>query len=524
MSKGPVLPPSPPLPVARHVVPPAGTRSLLRQMTILALWLCVLPALAAADASTPGPVLEANAAETASGEVYYVRVDGGDARRCNGRFDAPAPATGRAQDCAWRHPFVALAPGGKSRIKGGDWLFIRPGDYRMGIGAPDAKCSSDYPWDCYMAAIPSGPSATQPTRISGVDAAGMCVERPELWGAERAGRVINLQGSSNILLECLRITDREGCAEGHCHGGSCKEVKRCQRETYPYGNWSATGIYASDSANVRIYDVEVHGMAQRGFHAGRLRDWSLTRVRIIGNGWSGWDGDLGSEGSSNDGTLHFREVEIAWNGCVESWPDRTLGGCWAQTAGGYGDGLGTATTGGHWIFEDVDVHHNTSDGLDLLYIASPGRVTARRLRAHANAGNQLKVSGAASITDSDIDGTCTAFNAVGNMADGDNCRALGVAVSVTLHPQTHVELVNNRIRGSGDCLVVVGGGDATSTVAMQGNRLSGRSLWNNRSRRACGFYAHETEARVEFIRNTFLGVRNRQCPAGSECGPAEDRS
>ena len=40
--------------------------------------------------------------------------------------------------------------------------------------------------------------------------------------------------------------------------------------------------------------------------------------------------------------------------------------CWAQQTGGYGDGLGTTSTGGQWLIEDSFFHHNTSDGLDLL--------------------------------------------------------------------------------------------------------------------------------------------------------------
>jgi hypothetical protein len=523
---------------ARRSGPPGGPGSplltLLRRLLILSIWLLALPgSTAIAEAlGDSDAVARTRTGESASddvdrradiaGDIYYVRSDGGDARRCNGRLDAPAPAAGRDQDCAWRHPFIALPPGGAPRIRGGDALFIRPGDYRMGYGADDARCSTDFPWDCYMAALPSGPSIDQPTRLSGVDAFGVCRDKPELWGAERAARVLNLEGSSNIVVECLTITDRAACVEGHCHGGDCREVARCPRERYPFGDWAGTGVYAADSANVQIIDVDVHGLANRGFHAGRLRDWRLTRVRIIGNGWAGWDGDLGSGGSSNAGTLHFRQVEIAWNGCVEGWPDRRPFGCWAQSTGGYGDGLGTAATAGHWILEDSEIHHNTSDGLDLLYIESPGRLTARRLRAHANAGNQVKASGATVIEDSEIDGTCAAFRGVGNMAESDLCRALGGAVAVQLHPGIRAELAGNRIRGNGDCLVVAGGGDASSHLKLRSNHLSGRTMWNNHHRRSCGFYAHETDAAVAFDGNTFLGVRNRQCPRGSVCGAAED--
>ena len=75
-------------------------------------------------------------------------------------------------------------------------------------------------------------------------------------------------------------------------------------------------------------------------------------MRIAANGWVGFDGDLGSnvKDSANNGTLLFRRVVIAWNGCGETYPGKKPQGCWGQEAGGYGDGLGTASTGGDWIF------------------------------------------------------------------------------------------------------------------------------------------------------------------------------
>ena len=40
----------------------------------------------------------------------------------------------------------------------------------------------------------------------------------------------------------------------------------------------------------------------------------LERVRIAGNGWVGWDGDLwDTEGDSNAGDMIFRRVVVEWN-------------------------------------------------------------------------------------------------------------------------------------------------------------------------------------------------------------------
>ncbi|MEG3192311.1 hypothetical protein SNE32_08355, partial [Lysobacter sp. D1-1-M9] len=50
--------------------------------------------------------------------TYHVRADGGDASQCTGRADAPYSGSGSNQACAWKHPFVALPPGGTPRIAG----------------------------------------------------------------------------------------------------------------------------------------------------------------------------------------------------------------------------------------------------------------------------------------------------------------------------------------------------------------------------------------------------------------------
>ena len=458
----------------------------------------------------------------ASAENYFIRVDGGDHDQCNGRSDrALVAAVDKQSECAWKHPFVALPPGKPARIAGGDSLSVRPGSYRMGLGATGADaCDRAWPWDCHMPAIPSG-SLQRPTRISGAGIDGKCSIKPELWGAERAARIINLEGSNHIEISCLEITDHASCVEQHCHGGSCAgEVRACPREQPPFGDWSGTGIYASDSRAVSLRDLDVHGMAMRGIHAGRLRDWSLERVAIVGNGWSGWDGDLGKEGSSNLGTLEFREVEIAWNGCVERYPGREHFGCWGQSSGGYGDGLGTALSAGDWKFDRVKIHHNASDGLDLLYLTPPASTTISNSKFYANAGNQIKTSGNAKVSANHINGDCGALGKVG-LAVADHCRAGGNSLALGLKPGVSVTLEDNEIRGQGDCLVVVESGDQTSSVRMQGNRLFGSQQIVDPGKRSCGFYAHESKARVELKDNQFMGVRGWRCPTGNSCSAAD---
>lgn len=407
-------------------------------------------------------------AQTTTATTYYVRPDGGSPNQCTGLVNAPYPGSGTNQPCAWDHPFRALPPGGTPRIAGGDTLIIGSGSYMMGYGAPGAdNCDSTYPWDCYMPPIPSGPSASNPTRILGIG-----VTPPELWGTERTYIILNLTDSSNVEIAWLEITDHSGCVEFHTGGLACK------RDSYPYGPWAAIGLYAEDSANVHLQDLNIHGLAHTGIQAGRLTDWTVENVRIAGNGWVGWDGDI-SGNDSNAGTLLFRRWTVEWNGCGETYPGQQPTGCWAQTAGGYGDGVGTGLTGGRWIIEDSKFLRNTSDGLDLLYVQEPGsRIEIRRTRAEGNAGNQIKTTGPTVVENSIIVGNCGYFDGQPFTYNVDNCRALGSALALNLKLGDQDTVINNTLTSEGDCLVTVecyGTCDGSESVLMRNNIFQGQT-------------------------------------------------
>lgn len=453
----------------------------------------------------------------ASAAEYYVRADGGDSTQCTGLADSAYPGSGTNLDCAWSHPFMALPPLGTPRIQGGDTLHVGSGSYRMGHGAPGANnCHESWSWECVMSAVPSGPSPEQPTRILGQGHAEGCEQAPELWGAERAWMVVNLEGSSNVELACLDITDRASCAEFHCHGGQCEgEVAACKRDAAPYGEWASTGVSARDSTSVVMRDLNIHGLANRGIFAGRIADWMLERVEIRANGWAGWDGNIGSS-SSNGGTITFKESIVGWNGCVERWSDGEIFGCWAQKTGGWGDGIGTGTTGGHWVFEDSTIHHNTSDGIDLLYLDDNGRVTIRRTLVEANAGNQIKTSRTALIENSVVVGNCSYFVNHPNMLDGDHCRALGDTIYVGLSNSSQTDLINNTIVGQGNCVISGGGGDGTSSLRMINNLVMGNPFFLDPNKQSCLYYSGSDEELV-WDSNYIDGVRHDDCPGNSLC-------
>ncbi|HEY0505286.1 MAG TPA: right-handed parallel beta-helix repeat-containing protein [Lysobacter sp.] len=477
----------------------------------------LLFALCAWCALIPGLLASTDAAAA----TWYVRADGGDDEQCNGRADAPYPGSGSGLDCAWSHPNYALPANDRPRIEGGDTLIIGPGEYMIGWGSPglsqkSLRCDRSAPWDCYLAAPPSGKPGAR-TRILGAGHDTGCKAPPKLWGTERVELVFNLQDADNVEVGCLEITDKSDCVEFHAN-----DDVRCERDQPPLGQWASIGLGAMRSKNVWLHDLNIHGLSGRGVMAGGLTDWTIERVRIVANGWAGWDGDVGEGESSNEGDIVFRNVEIAWNGCAERWQTGEPYACWAQEEGGYGDGLGTGKTNGHWLVEDSRIHHNTSDGLDLLYTdeSKTATVVVRRVYAAANAGNQVKTAGNAVVENSVIIGQCAYFHGKFDMSDGDMCRAYGNALSVGIGKKQTATVRHNTITGEGDCLILTAGGDASSRVDIHNNALIGQTdiTASDGDRRSCGHYADQSTAVVNFAGNAFWNVKDDMCPPGNVCG------
>ena len=184
--------------------------------------------------------------------TYYIHADGGSYDQCTGLENQPYPGSGSGQPCAWNHPFHAFPPGGTARINGGDTLIIGSGQYMIGFGAlGDDMCSSDYPWECYMQQIPSGPDPQHPTRVLGAGWDSGCSSPPELWGTERVAFVVNLFHVNNVEVGCLDITDHSDCVEFHSGG------LRCTRNRYPFGEWADSGVFAEASSNVYLHDLDI---------------------------------------------------------------------------------------------------------------------------------------------------------------------------------------------------------------------------------------------------------------------------
>lgn len=496
-------------------------RTLLRLVIPLTMMVLACSFGAGSTPATPletsGPESVTNVAETtqpvSSGVGYYVRPDGGSNEECTGLTDSPYPGSGTAQPCAWDHPFRALPPGGTPRISGGDTLIVAAGSYLMGFGAPGAdNCDEAGSFDCHMPPVPSGPDAEHPTRILGAGWDSGCSAPPELWGSGRPWFIMNLTDTSNVELACFEITDHSSCVESHSGDLAC------ERDTPPYGDWAPYGLFAEDSSNVHLSDLNIHGLAAGGVHAGRLNDWTVENVRIAGNGSVGWDGDLWDEaGDSNTGTLTFRRWVVEWNGCGETYPGGEPIGCWGQEAGGYGDGVGTGETGGDWIIEDSAFLHNTSDGLDLLYHTLGGSVTLDRVRAEGNAGNQVKVSGEAKITNSVLVGNCAFFEDQPFSYRVDHCRALGSALVIVFTGGEQMSIINSTFYGQGDG--IVGGGpregfqcNGTETITARNNVFVGDTDYFDSSDIAFLFYQEGCpNLKLDSDYNIIYNAKNVEC-------------
>lgn len=424
---------------------------------------------------------------SAQAATYYVRADGGDGTQCNGRSDAAYPGSGTAQNCAWKNPNIALPNSGSARIAGGDTLLIGAGTYQIGSGG-------------YMQAIPSGTSSA-PTRVLGNGSTA-----PKLVGIGGIHRVLNLDGSSNVEVGNLEVTDNSDCVYNHSQAGvACTS-------SMP---WARVGLYARASSNVWLHDLNIHGMAKNGANAGGLTNWTMDRVKLNKNGAAGWDGNIGTS-ASNSGKMILRNMEIAWNGCGEKVATGEPWACWAQQTGGYGDGFGTTDTGGDWLVEDAFIHHNTSDGLDLRYMdgADGTKVMLRRIYSVANAGNQVKIKGNSTIENSVLVGQCTYFRGKFYMTEGDLCRAYGSSLLLILTGGDTATVRHNTIAGEGDAQIAYGEGTSTDKVYVQNNLVVGFPYYANTGTQT-SMAAGSAPAVKSFSGN--MGWNVRSCASGSTC-------
>lgn len=430
----------------------------------------------------------------------YVRADGGTSSQCTGAVDAAYPGSGTAQACAYSTPATGIA-----NIAGGDTLVIKNGSYAVAS----------------QLTAPAGGTASAPTRIRG-EQAGDCRVKPELYasGGTRT-QMLNLSASTGVEVECLEITDHSACVYRH--------------PDFPCsGSYAIHGIYAYGASNVTLRDVYVHGIGN-GFKGGKVNNLTLERVRFIANSEAGFHGATGCSTSGCDsftGTIIFRNVEIAWNGCGEAYPKLTIIGCHGQadrdgngSNDGYGDGVGTTDTAGVWIVEDSQIHHNTSDGLDLRYSKLAGAdVQIRRSWFYGNAGNQVKVWGKLLMENSVAVSNCkyfgTRYGAGSNGAtDPEPCRADGNTVFVVAPAMTGtgITLRYNTIAGESLALFQTNseaGATSASVARLENNVFVGATVYTGSG--LPKYVSNGANITVQSYGNTVYNTSGT-CPSGQSC-------
>ena len=459
---------------------------------------------------------------------YFVHPEGGDIEQCTGLSDQPYSPTINDKNCALKHIFELLGPEHDTvTINGGDIITILNHEdgsqaaYRMGHhdDYTSGDCSISWAYSCNLPSLPAG-TAENPTIIRGEDWNNGCATPPQLWGSNRASRIMSLIDTQNIELSCLEITDHSSCVRA---SGYPDESLRCDRST-PYTKLFAdTGIYMEDANNIALTDVTVKGVSI-GILAGRVSDVTLLRSHLYANSGAGWDGDIYGDDDANSGDIKFIDSAITFSGCGliynpgEADHDQPHA-CARQEVGGYGDGIGTGETGGNWIFDNTDILYNNSDGIDLLYHHLDGKTVIKNSRIEGNGGNQVKVAGNAELINNVIISNC-GWNSRQDPklgAEGTNCRAGGAAISASwTHADDKTVLLNNTIISEGDCIMTTG--DRTDIGAIEqglyvvNNIFYGLTDYRQEWENSCLLYKNDSHPYKQVHNNILHQVKGYDSP------------
>lgn len=380
--------------------------------------------------------------------TYYVRTDGSNSTNCTGLADAAYDGSGTGEACAFSHPFYATGWFGDEGngdgdptagvMSTGDELVIVSGNYNMGYDASWAGCSASWSYGCQMQPLVDGDSGNH-SSIKGCTTSGCSnnADRPGLYGMGRTHSVLDLAGTDYFDVQDLKIYDTGTCGSNHATlaCGSADSSEATMQD----------GIRITGATNGTLTDVSSYGAYRYGMFGGSVENISLDNVDLSYNAFGGWNLDnCDGDGCGSSGNISFSNgTRVVYNGCImtETFETIETNGCYSQDQGGYGDGIGSNNTGGNWTFTNVNISHNVSDGIDLLYLNrgsySGGSVVVKKSLFEGNAGNNIKVPN--NYVDEDniniancgyfqgqsfacTAGTCgSAFN---------NCRANGNAVSI----------------------------------------------------------------------------------------------
>jgi hypothetical protein len=394
--------------------------------------------------------------------TWFIRPDGGDRKQCTGKADAAYRGKGAKQQCSYKHPYYLFTDDGYNSarwvVEGGDMVIIRGGPYRMGYKGPNPKdgwgsCPGD-PFGCSMPPIPSG-TTEAPTRLLGENYRS-CNQKTELYGGFGLGTIINLNGSKNVDVECLELTDHSQCTR---FGGGHPVSEGCN-SSYPLSDYAQRGIVTNaETAGVVLKNLDIHGLTSQGIIGAIGGDVTADHVRIAFNGGAGWDFDDGRGTKSAPGAIvHASYLTVEWNGCNEEYPITHAApafSCFDQDSGGYGDGVGTPDTQLNFTCDHCTFRYNTQDGLDLLHV-SGSLISVTNSSSYGNMGQQWKMGPMQSIV----------FQ---NNLTVHNCRRMSAAMSGA--PEGYHRYLSLFCRAAGDGIAFLV--KDAGTYVFQNNSFAG---------------------------------------------------
>lgn len=175
-------------------------------------------------------------------------------------------------------------------------------------------------------------------------------------------------------------------------------------------NWATHGLVLAYMAgtqgpsNFTLRDFYVHGIANTGILGSKLNrnatdTFTADRVRIIGNGVSGFETDNGgcTTNCESKGIMNLTDINAEWNGCIMVSPG-IYSFCVDQAYGGAGDNLVMIATGGVWNWKRVTTKYGMQDCFDSLHTGDDPHnlpvINAEYIYAEGCEGAAIKFGGA----------------------------------------------------------------------------------------------------------------------------------
>ena len=255
--------------------------------------------------------------------TYYIRLDGGTNVQCDGKTNhALAGASGT--NCAFNHPYQMLTyVGAWANLVANDTIQFADspsnttpyymGEQNAGVGFAWGGAGGSGPLGGICPApnqpYPAGAACVLPVIPDGVQIigqnAGSChtaghtglVTPTILSGINGAFSVLNVQGSNNVSLSCIEITQPDNCStQGGGSGGGCA---RPRPTTSPFGGIVLVYQLAQGPRNMTMTDVAVDGTGgswdSRYAHQRTMSGdvMTVSDLYLIGNGGVGWNADGG---------------------------------------------------------------------------------------------------------------------------------------------------------------------------------------------------------------------------------------